>query len=179
MGLRSDTCVFLLLGLVLSLIVGCGHLVYSSGPYSGQVVDAETKQPIAGAAVIAIWMRETSIGMVAEGDWDCYETLSEANGEFSIPRQTHFTLLGRILDPKLVVYYPAYAPNGIAELQSEAPAIVPLKHLTTREARISNAGRPIGTLALPWEKVPSLMRLINEELKQLGLQPYRRLGSQP
>lgn len=198
MVLRNDTRVFLLVGLTLSLIAGCGHLVYSSGPYSGQVVDADTGRPVAGAAVVAIWTREIPVGAhMPEQDWDVYETLTDGHGEFAIPRRTHFTPYGWILEPKLTVYYPAYAAGYAGYYGRDVPAAdrpprdprdrgrpetyttIPLKHLTTREARISHTGRPIGTLTLPWEKVPHLMRLVNEELKQLGLQPYRRPGSQP
>jgi hypothetical protein len=198
MGCENNASVSLVLGLVLSLAAGCGHLVYSSGPYSGQVVDAETGRPVAGAAVVAIWTREMPVGPeVTEGDWDVYEILSDANGEFTIPHRTHFTPFGWILEPTITVYYPSYAPGYAGFYSRDVPVAdrpprdprdrdrpenyvtIPLKHLTTREARISKAGRPIGTLTLPWEKVPNLMRLINEELEQLGLQPYRRPGSQP
>jgi len=188
----------LLVGVALSLIAGCGHLFYSSGPYTGRVVDAETGQPIGGAAVVAIWTREVPVGAEgAESDWDVYETLSDGDGQFTIPHRTHFTPFGWIHEPKLVAYYPSYAA-GHADVYSrdaqegdrpprdprdrdrpEDYVTIPMKHLTTRDERMSKVGRPIGTLALPWEKVPNLMRLINEEFKQLGLQPYRRPGSQP
>lgn len=198
MNRENNERVYLLLGLVLSLAAGCGHLVYSSGPYSGQVVDAETGRPVAGAAVVAIWTREMPIGPeVTEGDWDVYETLSDANGQFAIPHRTHFTPYGWILEPKLTVYYPSYAPGYAGYYRRDVPVAdrpprdprdrdrpenyvtIPLKRPPTKEARIHDADLPIGTLRLRWEQVPNLMRLINEERRQLGLQLLRRPGSQP
>jgi len=195
---QSNEGVYLLLGLVLSLAASCGHLVYSSGPYSGQVLDAETGRPVAGAAVVAIWTREMPVGPeVTEGDWDVYETLSDANGQFAIPHRTHFTPFGWILEPTLTVYYPSYAPGyagyyrrdvQVADRPPRDPrdrdrpenyVTIPLKHLTTREERVWKADRPVGTSGLRWEQVPNLMRLINDERRQLGLQLLRRPGSQP
>jgi hypothetical protein len=198
MNPRSNEWVSLLLGLVLSLAAGCGHVVYSSGPYTGQVLDAETTQPIAGAAVVAIWVRERpAVADIAEDDWDVYETLSDANGEFTIPHRTHFTPFGWILEPTLTVYYPSYASGYAGFYSRDVPVVdrpprdprdrnrpenyatIPLKHLTTREERVRKADLPIGTLRLRWEQVPNLMRLINDERRQLGIQLLRRPGSQP
>ncbi|MDO8477523.1 MAG: carboxypeptidase-like regulatory domain-containing protein [Candidatus Rokubacteria bacterium] len=198
MGWRSSASVCLLLGVAFSLAAGCGHLVYSSGPYSGQVVDAETGRPVAGAAVVAIWTREMPTGPeVAEGDWDVYETLSDGNGQFAIPHRTHFTPFGWILEPKLKVYYPAYTPGYAAYYGRDVPVVdrpprdprdrdrpetyvtIPLRRPTTRGARIHDADLPLGMEMVRWEQVPNLMRLINEERSQLGLQPFRKPGSQP
>jgi hypothetical protein len=172
--------VALSIGLVLSLSAGCGHLIYPSGPYSGRVVDAETGQPIAGAAVITRWTREIPIAPhMPEQDWDVYETLSDANGEFTIPHRTHFTAFGWIIDPMVVVYYPAYAPFRSADLHSETAVAITLKRLTDRTERVLNAGRPIGTDGLPAEKTPNLIRLIDDERRELGLEPYFSPGTRP
>jgi PPOX class probable F420-dependent enzyme len=40
------------------VLVGCGHVIYVDGPYHGTVIDSETKQPIEGAAVLAVWWKE-------------------------------------------------------------------------------------------------------------------------
>lgn len=198
MDRRSDMCVLVLLGLALTLTTGCGHLFYSSGPYSGQVVDAESGGPVTGAAVVAIWSREMPVGPeVTEGDWDVYETISDANGQFAIPHRTHFTPFGWILEPKLKVYYPAYAPGYAGYYGRDVPVAdrppreprdrgrpetyvtIPLRRPTTRAARIHDAGPPIGMEMVQWEQVPNMMRLINEERRQLGLQPFRKPESQP
>jgi hypothetical protein len=186
MNRKNNEGVYLLLGLVLSLAAGGGHLVYPSGPYTGRVLDAETTQPIAGAAVIAIWTREIPVGAhMPEQDWDAYETLSDANGEFTIPRRTHFTLIGWIEEPTLVAYFSAFAPGflGDGDRRNQGPPgtslMIRLKRLTTREERVHYADRPVGTLMLSWDKIPNLMRLINEEAQRLGLQPYRRPRSAP
>jgi hypothetical protein len=172
--------VALLIGVGLNLSAGCGHLIYPSGPYSGRVVDAETGQPIAGAAVIATWTREIPVAPhMPEQDWDVYETLSDVNGGFTIPHRTHFTFFGWIEDPMVVVYSPAYAPFRSADLHPETPVAVTLKRLTDRVERVLNAGRPIGTLTLPAGKIPNLTRLIDEERRQLGLEPLKPSVSAP
>ena len=109
--------VALLTGLGLSLSAGCGHLIYPSGPYSGRVVDAETGQPIAGAAVIATWIREVPVAPhMPEQDWDAYETVSNANGEFAtIPHRTHFTWFGWIEEPTLIASTPPSPPGTLGK----------------------------------------------------------------
>ena len=47
---------FFILAVVLIPASGC----YAKGPWRGKVVDAETKQPIEGAAVVAVWETWTS-----------------------------------------------------------------------------------------------------------------------
>jgi hypothetical protein len=180
MAWTQNSGVALLIGVGLSLSAGCGHLIYPSGPYSGRVVDAETGQPIAGAAVIVTWTREIPVAPhMPEQEWDVYETLSDANGEFTIPHRTHFTAFGWIEDPMAVVYFPAYAPFRSADLHPETPVAVTLKRLTDRAERVLNAGRPIGTLTLPAGKIPNLTRLIDEERRQLGLEPLKPSRSAP
>src|SRR5260370_28075747 len=116
--------VALSIGLVLSLSAGCGHLIYPSGTYSGRVVDADTGQPIAGAAVIAAWTRDIPVAPhMAEQDWDAYETVSNADGEFTIPHRTHFTWFGWIEEPTLIAFYPPFAPGylGAGDRPAQGP----------------------------------------------------------
>jgi hypothetical protein len=178
--------VALLIGIILNLSAGCGHLIYPSGPYSGRIVDAETSQPIAGAAVIATWTREIPIAPhMPEQDWDVYETLSDVNGEFTIPHRTHFTWFGWIEEPTLIVYDPAFAPAHLGEGDRAdqgppgAPLTIRLKRLKDRAERVLNAGRPVGTDSLAATKIPNLLRLIDDERRQLGLEPYAAPRTKP
>lgn len=53
--------------------------------FKGKVIDADTKQPIEGAVVVASWMEETL--SIAEGGMrskDVKETLTNKNGEWTI-----------------------------------------------------------------------------------------------
>ena len=86
----------------LRLVVVCGVLVVADppawsqdtelwdryldrprGPYQGQVVDAETKAPLAGAVVVALWWRNRvyPFHSVAE-HYAVRETVTDAEGRF-------------------------------------------------------------------------------------------------
>src|SRR4030043_763483 len=81
-GLAIGFC--LLSGISLS---ACGKAILRA--FEGKVVDAETKEPIEGAAVLAVYY-ESTISVAGSGYYavDAQETLTDANGEFKIPVQT-------------------------------------------------------------------------------------------
>src|SRR4030067_3602137 len=60
-------------------------IYYSDGPWSGKVIDAETKEPIEGAVVVAVWKK---IYSTLTGDssyfFDAIETITDRTGNFSI-----------------------------------------------------------------------------------------------
>jgi hypothetical protein len=175
--------------MVASLTAGClpGYLVYPSGPYRGRVVDAETKQPLAGAAVVAVWEREGAVlgpHGPSEEYYDAVEVVTDAQGEFTIPAQTHFTLIGRIREPKLSVYYPGYIPYPELGTQPQGEAVdlayhrkvfeIELPKAKSREERGRHADRPVRLGDVPESKIPISMTLINKERQELGLRPIGR-----
>ena len=186
----------LLAGIIVTLTASCtagglpGHLVYPSGPYRGRVVEAETKRPLAGAAVVAVWHQEAMLfgGHGPALDYhDALEVVTDAQGEFTIPAQTHFTLIGKIREPKLVVYYPGYIPYPELGTHPQGEAVdlayqrkvfeIELPKVKTREERVRYANRPVDLDDVPESKIPTSMVLINEERQKLGLQPIgRRMG---
>ena len=168
-----------------ALVSGCGHLVYSSGPYWGRVIDAETKQPLAGAAVIAVWLWEgPGLGHPREGLHDVLEVLTDAEGEFTIPGKTHFSLSGTVNEPEVIIYYPGYGPFPRYQVQPKGAAldsafrehtVVELRRLRTRPERQEHAGFPARTVVVPPEKMPNLIRLLDQERRALGLPTYREV----
>ena len=179
MALTRALSAFLLLGAFLG---GCGHLVYTSGPYRGRVVDADTKQPLAGAAVLAVWYWEgPGLGHPREGFHDAVEVLTDANGEFVIPRKTHFIMLAEMDEPHFVIYYPGYGSFPLHNVQPTGAAldsafrehtVVELPRLNTRKEREEHASLSVVTWPPPDEKMPNLIQLINQERRALGLEPY-------
>ena len=177
----------LLLFVIVPLVAGClpGRLIYHSESYRGRVVDAQTKRPLEGAAVVAVWQREAALfgGHGPAYDYhDAVEVVTDAQGEFTIPAQTHFTVIGRITEPKLVVYYPGYVPYPElgTKPQDDADDLahqhkvfeIELPRAKTREERLRLAGRPVGLdHRVPESKMPTLMTLINKEVQDLGLKP--------
>lgn len=171
-------------GVVVLLATGCfGHLVYPSDTYQGKVIDAETKEPLVGAVVLAIWYQEApGLGHPAEGYHDALEVLTNAHGEFTVPAKTHLTMIGKIREPELVIYYPGYGfypryqvqprdDKAIAAAYEQRFFNVALPRLKTRQERLNIlVGLPHDP-QIPDRKMPHSIRFMNEERRQLGLQP--------
>ena len=174
------------IGVLMLALAGCvpGRMVYTSGPYRGTVVDAETKKPLAGAVILAILFRETIVLVAAHGpavDYhDSLEVLADSSGEFVVPEKTHLTPFGRIREPDFVVYYPGYAPypslkaeprGGDVDMAYERKAFsFRLSRLISREERMGLADLPVSS-RVPETAIPNLLGLVNKERLDLGLQP--------
>ena len=173
---------------MLVLAAGCvpGRLVYTSGPYRGTVVDAESKKPLVGAVVLAVWFQETIVLVAAHGPaveyHDSLEVLADSSGEFVVPEKTHVTLLGKIREPDFVVYYPGYAPYPSLKARPQGKEVdaayeqkvfhVELSRLKTHQERLEHARIPVDVdHRIPEAKIANLIRLVNSERKALGLQP--------
>lgn len=173
------------IGATMLLATGCfGHLVYPSEPYRGQVLDAETQQPLAGAVVLAIWYREApGLGGhgPAEDYHDALEVLTDAQGEFTVPAKTHLTPIGKIREPEFVIYYPGYGYYNYFQVHPIGKEItaayqqrffhVELRRWKSREEQI-RTGHP-WVSRIPRSKMPNLSRLVNNERRELGLEPIR------
>jgi hypothetical protein len=63
-----------------------GWIIYREGAFKGKVIDAETKEPIEEAVVVAIYnIREYSFVESNTMAKDAKEVLTNKNGEFYIP----------------------------------------------------------------------------------------------
>lgn len=68
-------------------IIGCAPLRYD-GPYSGRVIDADTKQPIEGAVVHGNWSKVYPNPTGSNSEYyDSTEVLTDKNGNFKISGQ--------------------------------------------------------------------------------------------
>ena len=169
-----DRLILVFLALV---VAGCfGHLVYPSGPFSGRVVDASTGQPLAGAAVVAVWRQEgPGPGHPSERLHDAVEVVADTDGYFTLPRKTHFTTVGEITDPDIVVYAAGFKPALLGGVDfkggaSERQVVVALMHPAPNERR-RFAGIPVGVGLIKFSRIPNLIRLVNLERVSLGLEP--------
>lgn len=115
--MRKKICIalsgVLLVAIVGANIFGAGWIFYHDGPYRGKVVDADTGQPIEGAAVLGEWHLETyaSPGGPVGVYCDVQETLTDKNGEFVVPTAWclspwPFTKMGR--PAGFVIFKPGY-----------------------------------------------------------------------
>lgn len=174
-------------------LIGGGWIIYHEGSFKGKVIDTETKEPIEGAVVVAIYnvemygFIESPIRVV-----DAKEVLTNNKGEFYIP--IHFFLylypIARKDFTDFLIYKPGYKkssgpdyiqrhPNGpiikpdiptIAEVFKKGVTVDLLK-LKTREERIRNIPGGIDDMR-SW-KLPNLFKAINEEGKQFGFEEVR------
>ncbi len=151
------------------------------GPYRGRVIDAETKEPLAGAVVVAIWERvKVQLLHSSTVFYNAREVPTDANGEFVLhaedverdaPHQT--------LRPFFIIFFPGFgsypgyqiAPKGFLGAIFEGTGVtVELPRLRTREDRLDIV-RGLPPLDVPDEKMPNLIRLMNAERVSLGLDP--------
>jgi len=155
------------------------------GPYRGQVVDAETKAPLAGAVVVVRWLQDRvyPVHMVAE-NYAVRETVTDAEGRFFLdakgveeraPRRTR--------RPGFLIFLPGYgsypkqhvSPTGFTGgIFERSGTIVELPRLADREERRKHLWSfgPHSYSDKPFRELPELMRRINTERAAIGLEPY-------
>jgi len=160
--------------------------------YSGKVIDADTKEPIEGAVVVATWLEETAtVAGPSERFKDVKETLTDKNGEWFIkgPRGQkggNITAIYTFITggyytrrPGFIVFKPGYCswPQGYLyidvcreKLKVEGNSkigegkTVELPKLTNREDRLRALPGPDNRETY---KLREFMRLINEERKKM------------
>ena len=161
--------------------------------FRGRVIDYDTREPIEGAVVVASWLEaRPTISGESTRLKDVKETLTDRNGEWSItgeegqPHTEHpyydfFTGTYHTRPPSFIIFKPGYCswPQGFyieacqGKIKSNGEFTVlktfELPKLTNREDRIraQSISIPAGEGVL--EKCRELIRLMNEESRNLGL----------
>jgi hypothetical protein len=154
------------------------------GPYRGQVVDAETKAPLVGAVVVALWWRNRvyPFHSIAE-HYAVRETVTDTEGKFLLdakaveegaPRRTYH--------PEFLIFQPGYgsyprkhvSPTGFTGGIFEGPGtIVELPRLPVREERRKHLFLfdPHSYSDTPFKDTPVFVGKFNEERIAIGLEP--------
>ncbi|MBI2411993.1 MAG: carboxypeptidase regulatory-like domain-containing protein [Deltaproteobacteria bacterium] len=85
---------------------------FAAGPWKGRVIDAETKEPLEGAVVLAIWDRAYR---TPNGDssyfYNSKEVLTDKDGRFEIPSyrpMNFFPIISYIRGPYFTIFKPGY-----------------------------------------------------------------------
>ena len=180
--------IILLTGLVVGFCLLSGMSLFRGGQaylrsFEGKVVDTETKEPIEGAAVLAVYYGSTdSIAGSSHYAVDAQETLTDANGEFKIPAQT-VKLKDVSGKPrgKLMIFKPGYGvfprhklSDAVGENKSWPPPekyiVCELPKLKTKEERDNNIH--YSEPDVPIGMMKKYIKLLNEERVYLGYDPY-------
>lgn len=152
------------------------------GPYYGKVVDAETKEPIGGAAVLVVFYTESygPAGAITHYA-DALETITDKNGEFKFPshRITLFRpLQGWVKHGYFTIFKPGYGhypdsegvkpmfvPNGT--LPANQHTTIELPKYKSKEERLKEFGPRID-FDIPYENQKYFIELINQDLERLS-----------
>jgi len=157
-------------------------LYHSDGPYRGKVVDLETGEPVEGAVVAAEWT-------LTHRFCDAKETVTDKNGEFILPKGSCFSFWPFTeISAEVVVFKPGYLgypPLGstFEEGKARMPGFTGHEFQNKKEYNIMKLGKPktrmereltyshaqIFTFDECYDKLPVLLKLINEEARSLGL----------
>lgn len=118
MGLMKRYVVWSLLGTLALLPIGYAseashpgpYLEGVHGPYRGRVVDAGTKQPIAGAVVVAVWQKEAVVrGIGTTVVHAAREVFTDSRGEFAMPyKEIERKPPPKTLRPTFLIFAPGY-----------------------------------------------------------------------
>jgi hypothetical protein len=192
MGRVPGSALRLLVGSLL-LLSGASALGQSSddwyldgyrGPYQGRVMDADSRVPLTGVAVVAVWRREIIYPLFYRTEvYRATETVTDDQGNFLLhakeieegaPRWTR--------RPTFVIFLPRYTVfQGVPEGRFEKPGTtIELRRLKSWQERLgSNSVSPYSLSDYPFRDFPNLMRLFNEERLLRGLKPYEPTEKRP
>lgn len=185
-----------LLGLAATLAFGgCGGSpYYTTAPFSAQVVDADTKAPIAGAVVVADWhlVVGTLGGPRSAGHLEVRETVTDDNGRFAFEGLTRlnpgFLVELRGEDPQVLIFKGGYKlgrfANFYPKANTETPGaqrkaavdgktlelkkISPL-HFDGQTRFHSGIDTVLGDILhdCEWHKIPRMLTALDEEHKRI------------
>lgn len=172
--------VFIIL-IMLPLSIGCG-VIKRYPAYYGRVIDAETKEPLEGAAVLVVYYTEQpSPGGPVMSYREAQETVTDKDGEFTIPALTitNFKFLHFFVQYSYITIfkpgygaYPRHKDVKPRSFPANKHVTIELPKLKTREERLLNYGC-YPSDDVPEKKYENLFRLIQEERKALGLKPRK------
>jgi hypothetical protein len=157
------------------------------GPYRGQVLDADTKTPLAGAVVAAYWRRERVHPFHSTKErYAVREVVTDREGRFDLDaKDIEANAPKRTLHPEFRIFVPGYgafpgfnrSPRGfIGGVFWGRGATVELARLDSREQRIRSMRSvdPYDWSDSPFFELPRLMEAFNKERVSLGLDPLPR-----
>ena len=154
-------------------------------PYRGLILDSDTKAPLAGAVIVARWVRERVYPFQVNIEpYAVRETLTDFAGRFVMDaKDIEESAPPRTRKPEFLVFLPGYgsfprgytAPKGfLAELFEGAGTTIELPRLISRRERLDvlSSASPYRFSETPHKSLPQLLQAVNAERIALGLSPY-------
>jgi hypothetical protein len=139
------------------------------GPFRGQVVDFDTGDPIAGAHVMVMWLREPPALHLTQTFYDARETTTGADGRFEIPYERRW-MTAFVTEPAVSVFVPGYVMEGAAVVTGNGrpyvdPTFIGLRALQTLDQKCKY--RPMEP-AVTTSSVPRFMSAVQQYNLALG-----------
>ena len=182
-----NTILFSMLLLLVFICQGCGGVFFplpyrSLAPFDGKVIDADTKEPIAGAVVLAVYYF-TSYTVAGSNSYveDGQETLTDKNGEFKVPRIRRWFVLHRgYPEGVLTIFKPGYGvfpdhkrSEAVGVNKSWPPPkkyiVYEIPKLKTREERKESVRFTRRYNEIPYENKKLYWDKVNKERISVGL----------
>jgi hypothetical protein len=171
---------------------------YSDGPWTGKIIDADTKEPLEGVVVLAYWEKEyrTPAGRNSYF-YDTEEVVTGKDGAFFVPKFRALNVLPLIREiegPYFKIFKPGYAvfppfgkeafekyfPNSPLRVDTDKIAEMFKKGVVIEMPRLKTIKERRETLSLPTsipdDKMPKLIEQMNKEATTLGLEPTHVKG---
>ena len=160
---------------------GCMYAVRYDGTYRGKVIDADTGEPIEGVVVLGVWYTAViGAGGGFSKYYDARETVTDKNGEFSIPGKG-LRIMSNLELMHVLIFKAGYDYTGGAwdslkesryyketiKWERNKP-VFPLKKLTMQERK--KQGSPVRP-NIPIEKMKLMTEEISKERIERGLDP--------
>lgn len=148
---------------------------YSVGPFQGKIVDAETKQPLDGAVVLAVWYKQGPVGGPGGPPslfYDAQEIMTGSNGEFFLPGISGFFPLSKLRGPRFFIFkpgygsYPRFAPSDEWRDRLVSGKYVTIELMPARTPEMRRESASISTGGVPDEKMPELLRLLRRDREE-------------
>jgi hypothetical protein len=156
---------------------GCAHTIGLGRDYRGKIVDADSGGSIENVVVLATWSIHHPN---AAGGWnefyDAKETLTNENGEFSIPDVG--TVVGFLNPMRLYIFKAGYkyldtSWDSLRKMKTtkweKDTATIPLKELTMEDQK---KHIPPVRPDIPVQKMRLLTKEINKDRIKRGLDPF-------
>jgi hypothetical protein len=152
------------------------------GPFEGQVVAADTGEPIVGAAIVVFWMK--NVPNLVEGHeafYDARSAVSDSGGRFVIPRRPPPAFVSFVISrgpfltsdaPGYLPYdfIPPYIPETEADTLHEGAILI---RMQARPSVVPVQQRCSLNLDLSWARGIDLSGSINAKRREMGLPPMR------